>query len=78
MREWIRKIRSHMTVSIIGAAVLLLALFGVIVSVIGYMNFTSAFKKEYSVTTYHMADTAALQVNGDHLEDYLGGWRNFE
>ena len=47
-----------MAVNIIGAIVLLLVIFGVIVSAIGFVSFTNAFKKEYDVSTYHMADTA--------------------
>ena len=69
----IQKLRSSMAVNIIGAIVLLLVLFGMIVSILGYVSFTNAFKKEYSTTTYHMADTAATLVNGDHLDEYLAG-----
>ncbi len=69
--------RNSMTVNIIGTAVLLLVVLGVIVSIIGLVNYTDAFKKEYTTTTYHMADTAAMLVNGNHLEDYLAG-RNTE
>ncbi len=64
-----------MAVNIIGAIVMLLVVFGLIVSAIGYMNFTDAFKREYSVTTYHMANTAAALVNGDHIDAYLQGER---
>ena len=66
-------LRSSMAVNIIGAVALLLILFGLISSTIGLVSFTDAFKKEYDTTTYHMADTAATLVNGDHLEDYLAG-----
>ncbi|MBQ3405335.1 MAG: PP2C family protein-serine/threonine phosphatase, partial [Oscillospiraceae bacterium] len=44
-----------------------------IAGALGVVSFTNAFKKEYSTTTYHMADTATILVNGDHLEDYLQG-----
>ena len=37
------------------------------------LSFTFAFKKEYSTSTYHMADTATSLINGDHLELYLSG-----
>ena len=59
-----------MSVNIIGAVIVLLAVFGIIVSSIGYISFTNAFKREYSVTTYHMADTASTLVNGNSLDDY--------
>ena len=62
-----------MAFQLIGVIVTLLAVFGVLVSTIGYVNFTNSIKNEYSVTTFHMADTAATLVNGDHLEDYLDG-----
>ncbi|MBQ3379607.1 MAG: PP2C family protein-serine/threonine phosphatase [Clostridia bacterium] len=65
------KMRSSMSVNIIGAIVAVLFVFGIVVSTVGYVSFTDAFKKEYAESTYHMADTAALLVNGDSLEDYL-------
>ncbi len=66
-------IRTSMAVNFIGVIILLLVIFGVIVSAIGIASFTRAFKLEYSTTTYHMADTAATLVNGDHLSAYLEG-----
>ena len=71
--RFIKKLRSNMAVNIISAIVLLLVLFGLISSIYGLASFTKAFKKEYSTSTYHMADTAAQQINGDHLDDYLAG-----
>ena len=62
-----------MTLNIIGAVIFLLAFFGVIVSILGFISFSRAFKSEYSTSTYHMADTATTLINGDHLEDYLDG-----
>ena len=62
-----------MAVQIIGVVVSLMALFGIVVSIIGYVTFSNSIKSEYAVTTYHMADTAATLVNGDHLTDYLEG-----
>jgi sigma-B regulation protein RsbU (phosphoserine phosphatase) len=67
------RFRPNMAAGIIGAIVLLLAIFGVIVSAIGYISFTNAFKSEYAVSTYHMADTAAAFVDGGALETYLEG-----
>ena len=69
----IERLRSSMAFNIIGSIVFLLVLFGVIVSMIGYRNFTKSIDREYSVTTYHMADTAATLVNGDNIEAYLDG-----
>ena len=69
----LRKLRSSMAANIIGVVVFSLVLFGVVVSILGFVSFTSAFEKEYSTSTYHMADTATTLVNGDHLDDYLAG-----
>ncbi|MBR5931183.1 MAG: PP2C family protein-serine/threonine phosphatase [Lachnospiraceae bacterium] len=71
-------LRSSMAFNVIGAIVLLMILFGLISCLIGAVSFTNSLKKEYSTTTYHMADTAALLVNGDHLDDYLAGKENAE
>ena len=69
----IESLRGNMAFNIIGAIVLVLMLFGVLVSFLGFANFTEAFKRENETTTYHMADTATTLVNGDHLEAYLAG-----
>ena len=69
----IDKLCSSMTFNMIGAIVVLLAVFGVIVSVLGFASFTNAFKREYSTSTYHMANTAITLVKGDHLDEYLKG-----
>ena len=62
-----------MTFNMIGAVVFILAIFGVIVSVTGYVSFTEAFRKEYSTSSYHMANTATTLIKGDHLKGYLEG-----
>ncbi|MCR5182628.1 MAG: serine/threonine-protein phosphatase [Clostridia bacterium] len=69
----LRNYKSSMAANIIGATVLLLVIFGLIVSLLGVANFTSSFKKEFAVTSYHMADTATTLVNGDHIDEYLRG-----
>ena len=69
----VQKLRSSMAFNIIGAIVLILNVFAAIVAVIGYVSFTESFKNEYTVTTYHMADTATTLVNGDHFDEYLAG-----
>ena len=67
------KFRTGLAVSIIGAIVLLFVLFGFLVSTLGYASFIGTFRNEYADSTYHMADTAAMMINGDHLDDYLAG-----
>ncbi|MBQ3401001.1 MAG: hypothetical protein IJG61_06330 [Lachnospiraceae bacterium] len=64
-------VRAGMSVHVIGAIVLLLIVFGIIISTIGYLSFSRSFLDSYSVSTYHMADTAATLINGDHLDEYL-------
>ena len=63
----------RMAVNIIGAIAFTLVLFGMVVSSIGLMSFTDAFQQEYSTSTFHMAQTAAVLVNGDHLASYVSG-----
>ena len=67
----IKRIRSNMSVNIIGGLVSLLLLFGVIVCVVGTNSFLRAFKNEYSTVTYHMADSITAFVNGDLIDEYL-------
>ena len=62
-----------MSMNVIGGLILLVLLFGLIVCIIGYRSFVDAFMNEYSSVTYHMADSAAAFVNGDHIDDYLAG-----
>ena len=62
-----------MAFNITAVIVLILAAFAIVVSVVGILKFLDAFDAEYSNTTYHIADTAASLVNGDHIEEYLAG-----
>ena len=67
------KIRANMSVNVIGGLIGLMILFGVVVCVIGNGCLVSAFKKEYSTVTYHMADASTTFVNGNHIDAYLQG-----
>lgn len=71
MMKKLQKLRSNLAINIISAVVLLLLIFSLIVSTIGYVSFTNALKREYAETTFHIADTAATLVNGDRIDDYL-------
>lgn len=73
MFEKVKKLRSNMAFSLTSGIVLLLAVFGTIVCVNGILSFTNAYNEEHSNTTYHMADTAASMVTGDHIKAYLAG-----
>ena len=65
----------NMSIVIIGTIVVLFLIFGVLATSFGYLGFTDAFKAEFTETTYRMADTATVLVNGDHFADYLKGER---
>ena len=66
-----KKLFANFEVNIIAFIILLLLLFSILVSFIGYGSFTKAFELEYDNTTYHMADTAAALVDGDRIDEYL-------
>ena len=63
--------RKNLAFNIISAMVLLLLVFSLMVSIIGYSVFTESLERVYSETTYRMADTAVTLVNGDRIDDYL-------
>ena len=71
MLEKYRKLSSNMTFNVTAAIILLLTVFGIIVGAIGIFSFTVSFRKENSTTSYHMANTAATLVNGDHIKERL-------
>ena len=73
MIKRIKALRNNMAFNITAVIVLILAAFAIVVSVVGILKFSDAFDAEYSNTTYHIADTAASLVNGDHIEEYLAG-----
>ena len=73
-----QKLKTSIAFNIIGAVVLLLALSGVVVSSIGLISFNQTIMKEYTTTTFHMADATASLVNGDQLDDYLYGEKQLE
>ena len=67
------KLHSRMSFRMIGAIVLLLAVFGMVVSSLGFLVFSNKIVEEYTATTYRIADTASTLVNGDHLAVYPDG-----
>ena len=73
MIEKIKKLSSSMAFTVTSSVVLLLAVFGIIVSASGIISFTNAFDEIHSDTTFHMAYSAASLVNGDHIDEYLEG-----
>ena len=69
----LRKFRSSMAVSIAIGIVCALLGYGFLTSTIGYFMVSYMFQERSAISTYHIADTAALMVNGDHIEEYLAG-----
>ena len=67
----IRRLFSSLSFRIISFIFLLLLFCSLIVSIIGLISFTNAFKREYSTTSYHMASTACTLVNADNIDKYL-------
>ena len=67
----IRKKRIKLATSIIQAIVASLVLFSVLVSVIGSIGYAESLKREYAESTYRMADTAAVLIDGDNLGKHL-------
>ena len=70
--------RSSLAVNIIGVILILLLVFALVMSALGYASFTKSFEEEYSDSTFHIASTAAKLVNGDRLDIYLAGWETEE
>lgn len=60
-----------MSFNVIAALVGLMFVFGSAIGVVGYYSFENSFKREYATTTFHMARSVTLDVNGDHIDNYL-------
>ena len=60
----------------ISGVILWFMIFTVIVSAIGYMKFTSSMTEEYNDSAFRTAESAAMLVNGDKIDEYLEAERN--
>ena len=67
----IKDLRKNLAFNVIGAIALMLIVFSIIVSTIGYLSFTNAYKREYDETTYHMTNTATSLVDATKIDYYL-------
>lgn len=56
---------------IISGTILLLLLFGILQSLIGYSQFTKSLTNEYNESAFRTAETAATLIDGSHIENYL-------
>ena len=66
-----RTITHSLTFNIVAATAVLLLVFCMVVSTIGYFKFTDSLTKEYTDSAYRTADTAAVLVEPDKIEEYL-------
>ena len=64
------RLRQHVTFKSIFGIVLLLVLFSVIVSAIGYNSFTEALLQQYAEGAFLTAQTAAELVDADRMDEY--------
>ena len=74
----IKRMKFSMAVSLIAAIILSLVLQGIITSTFGFWGHFRSFRREYTDTARHIADTAACMVNGDHIDAYLAGEKTEE
>ena len=65
--KWIRE---HATVRSILGIVLLLAVFSIIVSIIGFSSFTDALLNQYSEGAFLTAETAVQLLDADRVDEY--------
>ena len=69
----INNLRKGLAFQIISLVVLLLLIFGCVLSVIGYVRFTESLTTEYNDAAFRTAETAASLINADAIETYLSG-----
>lgn len=74
MKSKERKIKdfvSGFAFRMISGIILWFLLFTIIVSTIGYMRFTESLTEEYNDSAFRTAESAAMLVNGDKIDEYL-------
>ncbi len=67
----IKEFTSRLSFRIICGTVSLLLLFGIIQSYVGYSVFTRSLTSEYNESAFRTAETAAVLVDGNLVDDYL-------
>ena len=67
----IRKTGNSIAFKSIAGIVALLALFSGIVCILGYRGVTASLLKQYADGAYHTAETAALFVDPERMDDYM-------
>ena len=67
----LKYITHSLTFNVIASITLLLLIFCLVVSTIGYYKFTDSLTKEYTDSAFRTADTAATLVNVDNIDLYV-------
>ena len=65
-----KKLRHNITFKSLSGIVILLLIFSVIVTTMGYLEFTRVLEQQYSEEAFHTAFTAALEVDGNRIAAY--------
>ena len=73
-----KKIKYGLSFNIISFVVLQLLIFGIVVGIIGYMQFTESLATEYNDSAFRTAETAATLINADRIDEYLENGGNDE
>ena len=68
-----KKINHNLAFNIVAAVVLLLIIFGGVLSVIGYFTFTKNLTNQYVKHSYSIANLSSAIVDGDMIDEYLAG-----
>ena len=65
-----KKFRDNITFKSLSGIVILLLIFSIIVTTMGYIEFTRVLEQQYSEEAFHTAFTSALEVDGNRIADY--------
>ena len=74
MKNKERKIKTFISgfaFRMISGIIIWFLLFTVIVGAIGYITFTDSLTEEYNDSAFRAADSAAMLVDGDKIDEYL-------
>ena len=71
LKKKLRYVTSGISFRFIFSTILMIFVFELVASVIGYLQFTKSMTKEYSESAFRTALTAATLVDGDRIDFYL-------
>ena len=71
IKKKLRYVTSGISFRFIFSTILMIFVFELVASVIGYLQFTKSMTKEYSESAFRTALTAATLVDGDRIDFYL-------